>query len=118
MPPVLPTERIAHLGTADCCIHPPGRNEMIAITPSPLTFAALMRRRRMMANVRRKPDAVEKGPRRADPARVERPVGRIVRGKPWAKTRQATNDEQGVGSVGTRAANAVSISRLVLALRM
>src|SRR5262245_35097393 len=32
MPPVLPTERIAHLGTADCCIHPPGRNEMIAIT--------------------------------------------------------------------------------------
>src|SRR5215472_1554089 len=33
MPPVLPTERIAHLGTADCCIRPPGRNEMIAITP-------------------------------------------------------------------------------------
>src|SRR6516162_4003243 len=33
MPPVLPTERIAHLGTADCCIHPPGRNETIAITP-------------------------------------------------------------------------------------
>src|SRR5262249_7567082 len=32
MPPVLPTERIAHLGTVDC-IHPPGRNEMIAITP-------------------------------------------------------------------------------------
>src|SRR6516162_11019286 len=31
--PVLRTERIAHLGTADCCIHPPGRNEMIAITP-------------------------------------------------------------------------------------
>src|SRR5262249_2757675 len=24
---------IAHLGTADCCIHPPGRNETIAITP-------------------------------------------------------------------------------------
>src|SRR5262249_60043903 len=33
MPPVLPTERIAHIGTADCCIRPPGRNEMIAITP-------------------------------------------------------------------------------------
>jgi hypothetical protein len=33
MPPVLPTGRIAHLGTVDCCIHPPGRNEMIAITP-------------------------------------------------------------------------------------
>src|SRR6516165_1850227 len=33
MPPVRPTERIAHLDTADCCIHPPGRNEMIAITP-------------------------------------------------------------------------------------
>src|SRR5262249_10237235 len=33
VPPVLLTERIAHLGTADCCIHPPGRNEMIAITP-------------------------------------------------------------------------------------
>jgi hypothetical protein len=32
MPPVLPTERIAHLGTADCCIHPPG-NDMIASTP-------------------------------------------------------------------------------------
>src|SRR5262249_60993415 len=32
-PPALPTERIAHLGTADCCIHPPGRNGMIAITP-------------------------------------------------------------------------------------
>jgi hypothetical protein len=26
-------ERIAHLGTGDCCIHPPGRDEMIAITP-------------------------------------------------------------------------------------
>src|SRR5262245_10569891 len=38
MPPVLPTERIAHLGTADCCIHPPGRNEMIAITP-PIIFS-------------------------------------------------------------------------------
>jgi len=32
MPPVLPTERIAHIGTADCCIHPPG-NDMIASTP-------------------------------------------------------------------------------------
>src|SRR5215813_10184117 len=31
--PMLRTERIAHLGTADCCIHPPERNEMIAITP-------------------------------------------------------------------------------------
>ena len=30
--------RIAHLGTADCCIHPPGRNEMIAITP-PIIFS-------------------------------------------------------------------------------
>ena len=30
--PVLPTERIAHLGMADCCIHPPGRNEAIAVT--------------------------------------------------------------------------------------
>src|SRR5262245_40019405 len=38
MPPVLPTERIAHLGTADCCIHPPGPNEMIAITP-PIIFS-------------------------------------------------------------------------------
>src|SRR5262245_36134763 len=33
MPPVVPTERIAHLGTGDCCLHPPGRNEMMAITP-------------------------------------------------------------------------------------
>src|SRR6516165_9171672 len=33
MPPVLPTERIAYLGRVDCRIHPPGRNEMIAITP-------------------------------------------------------------------------------------
>jgi hypothetical protein len=33
MPPVLPTESIAHLGTADCCIDTPGRNEMIAIKP-------------------------------------------------------------------------------------
>src|SRR5262249_25410487 len=33
VPPVLPTERIAHLGTAECCIHPPGWSEMIAITP-------------------------------------------------------------------------------------
>src|SRR6516164_10145745 len=32
IPPVLRTERIAYLGTVDCCIHPPGRNEMIAIT--------------------------------------------------------------------------------------
>src|SRR5215831_16872321 len=38
MPPVLPTERIAHLGTADCCIRPPGRNEMIAVTP-PIIFS-------------------------------------------------------------------------------
>src|SRR6516164_245749 len=38
IPPVPPTERIAHLGTADCCIHPPGRNEMIAITP-PIIFS-------------------------------------------------------------------------------
>src|SRR5499433_3410017 len=37
MPPVLPTERIAHLGTADCCIHPPGRCETIAVTP-PIIF--------------------------------------------------------------------------------
>src|SRR6516225_12288545 len=29
----LPTESIAHFSTADCCIHPPGRNEMIAVTP-------------------------------------------------------------------------------------
>src|SRR5215831_7596884 len=33
MPPVLPTERIAHLGTVDCCIHPPRRYETIAVTP-------------------------------------------------------------------------------------
>src|SRR5262249_16716470 len=33
LPPVLPIERLAHLGTAECCIHPPGRNEMSAITP-------------------------------------------------------------------------------------
>src|SRR6516165_8365619 len=26
-------QRRRHHGTADCCIHPPGRNEMIAITP-------------------------------------------------------------------------------------
>src|SRR5262249_30170172 len=38
MPPVLPTERIAHLGTADCCIHPPGRYETIAVTP-PIIFS-------------------------------------------------------------------------------
>jgi hypothetical protein len=38
MPPVLPTERIAHLGTADCCIHPPEPNEMIAITPPIISF--------------------------------------------------------------------------------
>src|SRR5262249_26745031 len=38
MPPVLPTERIAHLGRADCCIHPPGRNEMIA-SPPPEVFS-------------------------------------------------------------------------------
>src|SRR5262249_23477953 len=38
VPPVLPDRKIAHLGTADRCIHPPGRNEMIAITP-PKTFS-------------------------------------------------------------------------------
>src|SRR5262249_2133823 len=37
-PPALPTERIAHLGTADCCVHPPGRNEMIAVTPPKIFF--------------------------------------------------------------------------------
>src|SRR6516162_8337937 len=34
IPPVLRTERIAYLGTVDCCIHPPGRCETIAVTPS------------------------------------------------------------------------------------
>src|SRR5262249_12300982 len=29
MPPVFPTERIAHLGTVDCCIHPPERYDTI-----------------------------------------------------------------------------------------
>jgi hypothetical protein len=38
MPPVRPTGRIAHLGTAHCCIHPPGRNETIAVTP-PIIFS-------------------------------------------------------------------------------
>src|SRR5262249_11317945 len=33
MPPVLPTERMSRLGRVDCCIHPPGRNEMTAIPP-------------------------------------------------------------------------------------
>src|SRR5262249_61231413 len=37
MSPVLPTGRIAHLGSADCCIHPPGRNETIGVTP-PIIF--------------------------------------------------------------------------------
>src|SRR5215468_7404748 len=36
--PCFPTERIAHLGTADRCIHPSGRNEMIAVTP-PIIFS-------------------------------------------------------------------------------
>src|SRR5262249_21812295 len=36
--PVLRTERIAHLGTVDCCIHPPGRYETIAVTP-PIIFS-------------------------------------------------------------------------------
>src|SRR5262245_45405473 len=30
--------RIAHLGTVDCCIHPPGRYETIAVTP-PIIFS-------------------------------------------------------------------------------
>src|SRR5262249_30744274 len=38
MSPVLPTGRIAHLGSADCCIHPPGRNETIGVTP-PIIFS-------------------------------------------------------------------------------
>ena len=38
MPPVLPTERIAHLGTVDCGIHPPGRYETMAVTP-PIIFS-------------------------------------------------------------------------------
>jgi hypothetical protein len=38
MPPVLPTERIAHLGTVDCCINPLGRYETIAVTP-PIIFS-------------------------------------------------------------------------------
>src|SRR5262249_5900014 len=67
MPPVLPTERIAHLGTADCCINPRGRNEMIEITPlkifskevaqkqaTPLTAPAtsLTTKNRFMPNLR------------------------------------------------------------------
>jgi hypothetical protein len=35
---VLRTERIAHLGTVDCCIYPPGRYETIAVTP-PIIFS-------------------------------------------------------------------------------
>src|SRR5262245_27566677 len=38
VPPVLRTERIADLGRADCCIHPPGQNEMIPITPPKNSF--------------------------------------------------------------------------------
>src|SRR5262249_47896955 len=38
MPPVLPTERIAPLGTVDCCTCPPGRYETIAVTP-PIIFS-------------------------------------------------------------------------------
>ena len=45
MPPVLPTEKIAHLGTADCCIHPPGRNEMIAITPPKIFYKEVAQNR-------------------------------------------------------------------------
>src|SRR5215469_17028361 len=44
VPPVLPTERIAHLGTADCCIQPPGRNEMIAITPPKISSKEVARK--------------------------------------------------------------------------
>jgi hypothetical protein len=44
-PPVLPDERIAHLGTADCCIHPPGRNEMIAVTPLIIFFKEVAQNR-------------------------------------------------------------------------
>jgi hypothetical protein len=36
--PCFPTERIAHLGTVDCCIYPPGRYETIAVTP-PIIFS-------------------------------------------------------------------------------
>src|SRR5262249_16554692 len=36
--PVLPTERIAHLRTLDCCIHPPGRYETMAVPP-PIIFS-------------------------------------------------------------------------------
>jgi hypothetical protein len=35
---VLRTERIAHLGTVDFCIRPPGRYETIAVTP-PIIFS-------------------------------------------------------------------------------
>src|SRR5262249_34547178 len=38
MSPVLPTGRIAHLGSADCCIHPPARNETIGVTPPIICF--------------------------------------------------------------------------------
>src|SRR5262252_8617622 len=38
MSPVLPSERIAHLGTVDCWIYPPGRYETIAVTP-PIIFS-------------------------------------------------------------------------------
>src|SRR5262249_32917821 len=38
MPSVLPTERVTHLGTADCCIYPPGRYATIAVTP-PIIFS-------------------------------------------------------------------------------
>src|SRR5215831_10088895 len=37
MSPVPPSERIAHLGTVDCWIYPPGRYETIAVTP-PIIF--------------------------------------------------------------------------------
>jgi len=38
MSPVPPSERIAHLGTVDCWIYPPGRYETIAVTP-PIIFS-------------------------------------------------------------------------------
>ena len=44
MPPVLPTERIAHLGTVDCCIHP-GRYETIAVTPPIIFFKEVAQNR-------------------------------------------------------------------------
>src|SRR5262249_48326995 len=106
MPPVLPTESIAHLGTADCCIHPPGRNEMIA-SPPPKIFSKEVAQNR--------PPHL---PRQQSPSPPEIVLRQISGDEAWMKIRNQKVPPPGVPYRGSAARqNEVSLAARVAMLR-